>query len=269
MIMCMIFCLFHYRNHQHGALNIFNSPNVIVKFCTFRNNTSSSYFTRKPFQGNSGGLSVAYNTKLASLSSVNVLVTDCVFINNSADPPPFLFLSTTDLIEKQIFSGRGGALAMPVKAACPLSITVNNSIFMNNFAQNYGGSMYCFIGGTNSNQTYIFGNNSFINNEALNGSGAMHFGNFGRTLPFTSLHSTIYNCTFKNNRAPSGGCSHMFPSYAGFSENFIKIEKCLFHNNTATEIGGTFDISSYNSYKSRQHYDPVKFIDWLGSRITL
>ena len=254
--------IFHYRNHEHGALNIFNCPNVTVQYCKFYNNTSSSYFTRKPFQGNSGGLSVAYNTELASLSSINVLVTDCVFMNNSANPPPFLFLSTTDLIEKQIFSGRGGGMAMPIRATCPLKVTVNNSVFMNNFAQNYGGSMYCFMGGTNSNQTYMFGNNSFVNNEALIGSGAMHFGNFGRTSPNTSLHGAIYNCTFKNNRAQSGGCSHMFPSYSGFSGNYITIEKCIFHNNTATEIGGTFDISSYNSYKSRQHYDPVQFIDW-------
>ena len=251
---------YHSRNHEHGALNIFNSPNVVVKHCTFHNNTSSSYFTRKPFQGNSGGLSVAYNTKLASLNAINVVVTDCIFINNSADPPSFLFLTTTDLIEKQIFSGRGGGMAMPIKADCPLNITVNNSLFMNNFAQNYGGSMYYFMGGTNNNQTYMFGNNSYISNQALIGSGAMHFGNFGKTMPFTSLHSTIYNCTFANNRAQSGGCSHMFPSYSGYNGNFIKIEKCSFYNNTATEIGGTYDISSYNSYKSRQHYDPVQFI---------
>ena len=70
-----ILCYF-FRNHEHGALNIFNSPNVIIKHCTFRNNTSSSYFTRKPFQGNSGGLSVAYNTELASLSVIDVLVTN-------------------------------------------------------------------------------------------------------------------------------------------------------------------------------------------------
>ena len=153
-------------------------------------------------------------------------------------------------------------MAMPIKADCPLNITVNNSLFMNNFAQNYGGSTYYFMGGTNNNQTYMFGNNSYISNQALIGSGAMHFGNFGKTMPFTSLHNTIYNCTFANNRAQSGGCSHMFPSYSGYSGNFIKIEKCSFYNNTATEIGGTYDISSYNSYKSRQHYDPVQFIDW-------
>ena len=138
-----------FRNHEHGALNIFNCPNVIVKNCSFNNNNSSSYFTRKPFQGNSGGLSVSYNTELASnsLNTIDVLVTDCVFVNNSADPPPSLFQTTTDLIEKQIYSGRGGGLAMPVKADCPLHITVNNSVFMNNFAQNYRGGIYCFIGG--------------------------------------------------------------------------------------------------------------------------
>ena len=253
---------FCFSNHEHGALNIFNSPNVTVKYCTFRNNTSTSYFTRKPFQGNSGGLSVAYNMELASLSSIDVLVTDCVFLNNSADPPSHLFLSTTNLIEQQIFSGRGGGMAMPVNVECPVNVVINNSLFMNNFAGNYGGGLYCFLSGTVGNQTYMFGNNRFVSNEAMIGSGALNFGNFGNTAPFSALHSTMYNCTFENNKAQTGGCLHMFPSYPGFSGNFVTIKECLFLNNTSTEIGGAIDVTSYNLYQSRQHYNPVQFIGW-------
>ena len=256
----MKFC---FRNHEHGALNIFNCPNVTVKNCTFRNNTSTSYFTRKPFQGNSGGLSLGYNMELASLSSVNVLVTECVFINNSADPPSHLFLTTSDLIEKELFSGRGGGMTLPVKeVTCPLNVVINNSLFMNNFAGNYGGGLYCFTSGTVGNQTWMFGNNRFIGNEATIGSGALNFGNFGSTAPFSTLNSTMYNCTFKHNRAQTGGCSHIFPSYPGFSGNFITIKECLYFNNTSIEVGGAIDITTYNPYKSRQHYDPVHFINW-------
>ena len=253
-----------FRDHEHGALNIFNSPNVTVKYCTFRNNTSSSYFTRKPFQGNSGGLSIAYNMQLATrLSGVNVLVTDCSFINNSADPPSHLFFSTTSLIEREIFSGRGGGMAMPINVECEVNVVINNSVFINNFAGNYGGGLYCFISGTAvGNQTYMFGNNKFVDNEAMIGSGALNFGNFGNTAPFSELHSTMYNCTFEKNRAQTGGCLHMFPSYPGFKGNYITIKDCVFVNNTSTEIGGAIDVTSYNFYESRQHYDPVEFIEW-------
>jgi len=255
---------FYSRNHEHGALNIFNSPNVIVKHCTFNNNTSTGYFTRKPFQGNSGGLSIGYNMHmgLASLDGVDVLVTDCTFTNNQANPPDELFVSTTNLIESSIFSGRGGGLSLPVNASYPINIVVNNSLFINNFAKNYGGGLYCFIGGTVGNQTYMFGNNSFINNKAAIGSGAMNFGNFGNIAPFSTLHSTIYNCKFQSNNAKKGGSSHIFPSYYGFEGNFITFKDCIFYNNTSTEYGGAIDASFYNPYQNRQHYAPVQFVNW-------
>ena len=258
-IVILIFC---FRNHEHGSLNIFNCSNVTVRHCTFRNNTSTSYFTRKQFQGNSAGLSLGYNTGLAPLSRVTVLVTDCVFINNSADPPSHLFLSTTDLIEEYFFSGRGGGIAMLVNVTCPVDVIIKNNLLENNYAKSYGGGLYSYINGITSNQTYILESNMFISNEAELGSGAINFGNYEATLPFYTLHGTIYNCTFKHNRADTGGCLHMVPSLHGFSGNFIMIKECIFYNNTSIDSGGAIDITSYNFYYSRQHYNPVQLIDW-------
>ena len=153
-------------------------------------------------------------------------------------------------------------MALPVNTTCPLDVIINNNLFMNNYAGNYGGGLYCFIGEMVGNQTWTFGNNSFIDNEAVIGSGALNFGNYGSTASFSTLHSTVYNCTFKHNRAQTGGCLHIFPSYRGFNGNFITIKECSFFNNTSTEIGGAIDIISYKYYQSRQHFNPVQFIDW-------
>ena len=232
-----------------------------MKNCTFYNNTSDSYFTRKPFQGSSGGLSIGYNANLVSLNSAEVLVTDCVFNSNKAIAPFSLYLSTTDILAKNIFSGRGGGLSMPINALWPLNIVVSNSMFVNNFAENYGGGLYCHIMGNVSNQTYVFQNNIFMKNRALVGSGAINFGNYGDTIPSTTLNCTMYNCTFENNSAQKGGCLHIVPSYPGFSGNFIRIEKCLFRNNTSTQYGAV-DVSSFNYYKNRQHYEVVHFTEW-------
>ena len=248
---------FCFRNHEHGALNIFNCPNVTVKNCTFRNNNSTSCFTRKPFQGNSGGLSLGYNMEFASLSSVNALVTDCVFINNSADPPSDLFLSTTNLIERQIFSGRGGGIAIPINVTCPVNVTINNNLFRNNSASNFGGSLYCYISGTIDNVTCMFKNNKFFGNEAGLGSGALHFQNYARS---SKVHSTVYNCTFENNKAQTGSCLRLFSF--GFGGNFLAIKECSFNGNTATGAGGIIVILSHKYHQSREHYDLVEFTNW-------
>ena len=200
--------------------------------------------------------------ELAPLSSVNVLVTDCVFINNSADPPSHFSFSTTGLMEEYFFSGRGGGIALPVNVTCTVNVTISNNLLENNYAKNYGGGLYSYINGVTGNQTYMFVSNMFISNEAGIGSGAINFGNYGTTAPFSTLHGTIYNCTFIHNRARTGGCFHMFPSLRGFSGNFVTIKECLFYNNTSSESGGAIDITSYNFYYSRQHYNPVQFIDW-------
>ena len=225
-----------------------------MKNSTFHNNTCDSYFTRKSFQGSGGALSIGYNANLASLNSANVLVTDCVFSNNKAVAP----LSTNDIFLRKLFSGRGGGLSMPVNAIWPLNIVVNNSVFMSNLALHHGGSIYCHISGTVSNQTYLFENNIFIDNRAMNGSGGISLGNYGVTAPFSTLHITMSNCTFESN---VGGCLRITPSYPGLSGNFLKIINCSFYNNTSM-LRGAIDIISFNYYKTRQHYEPVYFTEW-------
>ena len=200
--------------------------------------------------------------ELAPLSSVNVLVTDCVFINNSADPPSHLFLSTTDLFQNYVFSGRGGGMAIPVNATYPINVTVSSSWFENNYASNHGGGLYSFIYGTVDNQTWMFRNNIFVSNEAGIGSGAMSIYNHGSTAPSSTLYSTMYNCTFKYNKAKVGGCLYMVRSYTGFSGNFIAVKECLFYNNTSTEAGGAIFLRSHKYYQNREYYDPIEFTNW-------
>ena len=208
--------------------------------------------------------------ELAPLSNVNVLVTDCVFINNSANPLSDLFLTTTDLIERQIFSGRGGGMAIIVKIPHLINIIICNILFENNYASNFGGGLYCYIdntidgtiNGTTDNLTYIFRNNIFVGNKARLGSGAMSFINYGQS---SSLHGIIYNCTFKYNEAKAGGCLHVIPSYHfQFSGFFFIIKESLFYNNTSTEDGGMIVVTLYQHSQNKvtESYEPVEFTNW-------
>ena len=248
-------------------MNIFNSPNVIVKNCTFDNNTCSSYFTRQPFQGNAGGLSIGYNSELLttiSFNDVNIIVTDCSFTNNHAVPPSDLQLSPTQLQARRIFSGRGGGLSIVINITSEIHCTLNNSKFANNFAENFGGGLYVFISESSTmDQVYVFENNIFVSNEATYG-GACTFVRFTDALIPEGYYQTakFCNCHFINNSARIGGGLHMLPSSLGLAGSFISFLSCKFFGNTAVEYAGVFDIVSYNFYDNRQHLSPVEFQDW-------
>ena len=258
--LCIIMYYSYNSDHKHGTINIYNSQNVFITNCTFYNNTSSSYFTRKPYQGSAGGLSIGYNSQLVALNNVNVLVTNCNFTNNRAAPPSGLNISPTELQARRIFSGRGGGLSIPVSlATSSLNCVVNNSVFINNYAENFGAGLFIFTGGFVANQTYMIGNNIFDNNLAANFAGALSFANFANT---SSLTCTFYNCSFNKNYAQTAGCIHLTPTNLGYPGVHVKFEECVFNNNTATDYAGAITIVSYNFFGNRQRQNPVEFVNW-------
>ena len=235
---------------------------MTVKNCTFHNNTSSSFFTRKPYQGNAGGLSIAYNMRFSNrtVSSVNVLVTDCVFTSNHAAPPTALQLSSIELLAMNIFAGRGGALAMLVNITSPANCMVTNNIFINNSAHSFGGCVYSFAGGSYRNHTTLYANNMFIENSASIG-GVMSFISSQRIPDTFLLHVTIQNCTFIQNTARICGCVNYYP-HLGFAGDLIQFIDCKFHNNSASLYAGAIDIVSYRFFGSRVHQEPIHLTNW-------
>ena len=245
-------------------MNIFNSPNVIVKNCTFINNTSSSYFTRKPFQGNAGGLSIGYNSRLAtiSLSDVNIIVTDCTFTNNRAVPPSNLQLSPTQLQARRIFSGRGGGLSIVINITNFVNLTINNSMFVNNTAENFGGGVYMFISETSaSDQLFTFANNNFTMNRATHGGG-FSYANFVIIPQEYSQTALFYECVFVRNQAYLAAGLNVVPSFYGLSGRSVRFVNCGFYGNSATLFSGAVDISSYKFYENRVNQSPAEFTSW-------
>ena len=235
---------------------------MTVKDCIFHNNTSSSFFTRRPYQGNAGGLSIAYNMRFSNrtVSRVNILVTDCVFTNNHAAPPTALRLSSIEAVSMNIFAGRGGALAMPINTTNPLNCIVANNIFVNNSAHSFGGCIYCFIGGPHINQTFLFKSNEFVGNRASVG-GVLTF-LLSQRIPETySIQNTIQNCTFIQNRARICGCVNHYPLY-DFAAHLFQFIDCKFHNNSASLYAGTIDIVFYRFFGSREHQKPIQLTNW-------
>ena len=238
-------------------MNIFNSPNVIVHNCTFYNNTSDK-FTRQPYKGNAGGLSIGYNLLFAtiSLDIINITVYSCNFTNNHAGSLAY------ELPLNGIFTGRGGGLSLVVNVTGMVICTVNNSIFVNNFADRFGGGVYISASERSTlEQFYFFANNNFTSNAASNGAGGVFFANV--VFPSISFSQTLvlYNSTFTENKAEQIG-GGIFVFSLGLGGSFVKIEKCDFFMNTAGENGGAFAVRSVKLYGNRQNQNPVEFVSW-------
>ena len=143
-----------------------------------------------------------------------------------------------------------------------------NCTFINNTATDYGGAIYggsaeyCSFYDNEANEggaIYIAGNNfwidscTFVNNYANESGGAIYLD--------TGISARIENCTFKRNKAKTGGAlSIVYSQNVGvlnstFADNvaelnggainfdfsiYNKIDNCLFENNSATGNGGAF-----------------------------
>ena len=250
-----------FSDHVHGALHIFNSPNIIVNNCTFYNNTADM-FIRRPYQGNAGALSIGYNAIVTtmSLDNISVIITNCNYTNNHAVER----FSPHIVQVERLFSGRGGGIIFVVNVTGldhTLTCTVNNSVFKNNSATNLGGAIYMFSSETaNLQQVYVIANNLFVKNSADHG-GAILTSNEIESREY-SLNRFIYNCLFVENKALHiGGGIYMYFAY-GFGSDFIRLEECSFRRNTAGDHGGAIDAVSLNLYGNRQLQQPVEFVRW-------
>ncbi|XP_065904297.1 uncharacterized protein [Dysidea avara] len=252
----------YFLHQEHGAVSIYNSQDVTVKNCKFLNNTSDSYFTRRPYQGSSAGLSIGYHYILSKLilHNVSVLVTGCTFINNYAAAPTALRLTSTEIFRGRIFSGRGASMSILVNINTALSFILNSSIFVNNSAYNLAGGIYCLAESGKDRQSYLWSNNVFIGNRASL-AGVLNFiSTFNFPIQFV-LNYTVYNCTFSDNVAHSevAGAATIYPLY-GLPNTLVVFEDCKFYNNSALIYGGAVDIASYNFFAYRILF-PVEFIN--------
>lgn len=234
-----------------------------MRNCTFYNNTSDGMFTRKQYQGSSGGLSIAYHHAVSRtfLDSINILIINCNFTFNSAIPSQRV--SSTETLIYRIFPGRGGALSIIVNINSPLNFVFNDSTVVNNDATTFGGGVYCFTQRDSIYQTYIFANIIFMNNTGAKGNGLTFINILNKPVVF-AVHGLIYNCTFVDNTARSevGGATSVYPLYA-LANNIVIFKDCKFYSNSALIYGGAVDIESYNFFNNKEAVFPIEFINWL------
>ena len=229
-----------------------------MKNCSFYNNTSDGRFTNNPFQASAGGLSISYNTE--DLSNITILVSDCIFINNVAESNLSLSSSINRLFSQNIYSGRGGGLAIIFNVTSLVNCTITDCTFINNRAAAMSGGLYCVAGVARSNQEFLFKNNVFTENWATL-AGAFNFVILASSSTRLNVRAMIYNCKFKQNTADVAGAAIVY-FYNGLTNFSVVFQECDFINNIGTSYAGAIDMVSYNFFAFRNSCPPLEFIDW-------
>ena len=135
---------------------------------------------------------------------------------------------------------------------------------MNNYAEAFGGGVYC-ITQRRSNQMYRFVSNVFVNNRGARAGGLalIYLLNASNTLSEFSVKDYIYNCTFYNNSASEIAGAAIVSAVYGLATNiFVTFKDCNFFNNTAALYGGAVDITSYDFFDHIEKQSLVDFNNW-------
>ena len=241
-------------NFSEAALDIYNSAHVTIANSNFSNNSGSGNVLL-PFRGNTGAVAIGYNKeKSISITNQTILVQNCVFTNNRADVSTQSFLTSSNIVARGIFTGRGGGLGLLINESFHnITALIADCQFVNNFASSFGGGVYVVFNGTGTQHRVTADNCQFINNTGILGAGGMntaYLTNGELNYPMTSM---VQNCHFVGNRGETGGAMYIFPaSTFGGDGNVAFIENCSYENNEASNIGGAIAAATYSLFRAKQ-----------------
>lgn len=255
---------FHYfSGSKEGAVNIFNCHNVNIVNCSFENNNSTGQFARARFQGSSGGLSIGMyrNTAPVRTAAVSVGVHSCRFINNKAHAFGSDVHTATSLLTRNIIIGRGAGMSLTIDSNNTVHSYISHNYFEKNTARVYGGGLYFLVYNVTKNQTYLFSENTFIDNQALLTSGAMIYGLVGMVHAGSNITVNVLRNYFEGNRAQLGG-AFRFQRPTGNQGNYLVFNNCTFIRNMAVENGAAIGISKAQFFNFDQHTIPITITNW-------
>ena len=186
-----------------GALDVYNCLTTEIVDCSFEDNYATSVIQDSQYRGNAGGVAIGIHGVVRGTNQTkpSVLVAGSTFARNIAQPDNQVTSST--LIQRRVFVGRGGGLAVYVEEDAPVIITINGCTFSNNSATTRGGGVFLFLDGTRSGHMFLLANSVLEGNSvtASNGGGGgvvvTLFIPLDKRFPNNVL---ISNCTLLRNQ---------------------------------------------------------------------
>ena len=241
-------------NFREAALDIYNSAHITIANSNFSNNSGTGNVLL-PFRGNTGAVAIGYNKeKSISITNQTILVQNCVFTNNRANISTQSFLTSSNIVARGIFTGRGGGLGLLINESFHnITALIADCQFISNFASSFGGGVYVVFNGTSTQHRVTVENCQFINNTGTLGAGGMNVAyltNGELNYPMTAM---IQNCYFFGNQGETGGAMYIFPaSTLGGDGNVAFIENCFYENNEASNIGGAIAAATYSLFRAKE-----------------
>ncbi len=196
------------RYFYQGAVDVYRSSLVYIGNCTFEHNGPVPVVKPQQYRGHSAGLSIGTKEESTNNSRIHFMVTDCTFRNNTSNAPPDKVGATTRLYTTFTFTGRGGGCSILVNVRFPASATVENCVFEENSAANFGGGIYLGFSGYSSHKI-IVNKARFVRNRS-GSAGGLQYGfskEVGREADIVLL---LTNSEFVKNSARFGGGTHIF-----------------------------------------------------------
>ena len=194
--------------------------NLSLRFCTASRDTAFFRFRA----GGSGGYEVR-----ADRVSDEILVLRSSFIGNTAVPD---FSGSTIPASIRPF-GRGGAMTIGMLGAVGCHVCIKDTVVRGNRARLAAGgvSLYVANGATGNSMTIV---NSVVEDNSCESEdcfgGGVYFTSDGRVNDFTTNSMFVYNTTFVNNSAGTGGG---FLGVLYSSESGYVFSNCSFVGNKA------------------------------------
>ncbi len=181
---------------------------VYIGNCTFEHNGPVLVLKPQQYRGHSAGLSIGTREESTNNSGIHFMVTDCIFLNNTSNAPPDSMGATTRLYTAFTFPGRGGGCSILMNTSFPANATIENCIFEENRATNFGGGIYLGFSGYSSHEIVI-NKMKFVRNRS-GSAGGLQYGfleGVGRGADIVLL---LTNTEFVENSARFGGGMHIF-----------------------------------------------------------
>ena len=186
---------------------MYNCITTEVVNCSFTDNNATSVIQDSQYRGNAGGVAIGfYGVLLVNQTKPSVLVAGSTFKGNTAYPRNQV--TSSALVQRRVFVGRGGGLAVYVEEDDPVIIKVINCTFTNNLAAARGGGIFLFLDGKGSGHTFLLVNSLLEGNIATGTSGSGSEGAGGgisTTIASTPNSVVITNCTFLQNQGGHNG----------------------------------------------------------------
>ena len=202
-----------------------------------------------------------YNS-LFNESTATIYLENCTFVQNRAEPLGMDIVSSSELILRGIFAGRGGGVGIFIQQDSAVNTTIQNCLFEQNYATTFGGGVYFLFDKGVLNHSLVITSSDFVDNESGDGGGGLVIGFLYTYLSGTAPSVSVMKCYFANNQAKYGGGAYVYPGIGVENGYTVVFKNSTFVRNHAKQYGAALGLISLDFFDPQAEFNPYIIQDW-------